>query len=186
MGSKVLKRVLHVGCGVFTPDKLHENFRTPDWQEVRLDINPAVEPDIIASITAMPEVQNDSFEALYSSHNLEHLHPHEVPLALTEFYRVLRPGGFALITLPDLLQVAKAIAEGHEEDAVLMTNRGPITPLDILYGFRPFLAAGNLFMAHNFAFTAATLHKALAEAGFAEISVEADNEYNLWAVAAKL
>lgn len=186
MPDKPPKKVLHVGCGVYTPDKLHENFRTPDWQEVRLDINPAVEPDIIASITDMPDVREASFEALYSSHNLEHLHPHEVPLALGEFYRVLRPAGFILLTLPDLTQVAEAIAQGREEEPVLMTNRGPITPLDILYGFRPFLERGNLFMAHNFAFTAATLEKALALAGFKDISVERDGEFNLWAVASKI
>ena len=186
MSEKALKKVLHVGCGVYTPDKLHENFRTPDWHEVRLDINPAVEPDIVASITDMAAVPEGSFEALYSSHNLEHLHPHEVPLALSEFYRVLRPAGFVLITLPDLTRVAEAIAAGREEEAVLMTNRGPITPLDILYGFRPFLERGNLFMAHNFAFTAVTLEKALVQAGFKEISIERDNEYNLWAVASKI
>lgn len=184
--STSLKRVLHVGCGVYTPDKLHENFRPADWQEVRLDINPAVNPDILASIVDMPQVPDGSFEALYSSHNLEHLHPHEVPQALAEFYRVLKPHGFVLLTLPDLRQVARAIAEGKEEEAVLMTNRGPITPLDILYGFRPFLESGNLFMAHNFAFTAQTLEAALKNAGFSDISVESDDEYNLWAVAAKV
>lgn len=186
MQPRAQKRVLHVGCGVYTPEKLHENFRTPDWQEVRLDINPAVQPDIVGSITDMSAVDEGSFEALYSSHNLEHLHPFEVPLALAEFYRVLRHTGFALITLPDLAQVAEAIAAGREEEPVLMTNRGPITPLDILYGFRPFLECGNLYMAHNFAFTAATLEKALREAGFSEISVERDGEYNLWAVASKI
>jgi SAM-dependent methyltransferase len=177
--------VLHVGCGVYTPDKLHENFRRPDWREVRLDINPAVLPDIVASITDMRAVEDESFEALYSSHNLEHLHPHDVPLALSEFYRVLRPEGFLLLTLPDLRQAAEDIARGREEEPVLLTNRGPITPLDILYGFRPFLAAGNLHMAHNFAFTSATLEKALREAGFADISVTRDGQYNLWAVASK-
>ena len=180
-----VKKVLHVGCGVHTPDKLHEHFRAPGWQEVRLDINPKVEPDIVASITDMSCIAEGSFEALYSSHNLEHLHPHEVPQALGEFHRVLRPQGFAIITLPDLQQVAECIAEGREEEAVLLTNRGPITPLDILYGFRPFLAAGNLYMAHNFAFTAATLKKALEEAGFTDVNVERDGEFNLWAVAAK-
>lgn len=186
MSGKTLKKVLHVGCGVHTPEKLHENFRTADWQEVRLDINPAVEPDIVASITDMSAVPDASFEALYSSHNLEHLHPHEAPLALAEFYRVLRPSGFALITLPDLTRVAEAIAAGREEEPVLMTNRGPITPLDILYGFRPFLERGNLFMAHNFAFTAATLERALRQAGFTDVSVERDDAYNLWAVAGKV
>ncbi|MDR2825616.1 MAG: methyltransferase domain-containing protein [Deltaproteobacteria bacterium] len=184
-GKTALKKVLHVGCGVYTPDKLHETFRNPEWQEIRLDINPAVQPDIVASMTNMENVRDSEFEALYSSHNLEHLYPHEVPQALKEFYRVLRQPGFVIITLPDLQQVAECIAKGKEEEAVLMTNKGPITPLDILYGFRPFLASGNLFMAHNFAFTAATLKKALLDANFSNINVERDGNFNLWAVASK-
>lgn len=181
--TQITKSVLHVGCGVRTPEKLHETFRGQCWREVRLDINPAVEPDILASITDMREVADASFEALYSSHNLEHLHPHEVPLALAEFKRVLKPYGFALITVPDLQQVARFIAEDKAEEPILMTNKGPVTPLDVLYGFRPFLANGNFFMAHNYGFTASTLRAALAQAGFLEIMVEPDGQYNLWATA---
>lgn len=177
------KKVLHVGCSIHTPDKLHETFRGPDWTEVRLDINPAVEPDIIASITDMNMVNSGSFHALYSSHNLEHLHPHEVPLALREFFRVLHPQGFALITVPDIQQVAEYVAADKAEEPVLMTDKGPIAPLDILYGFRSFLERGNLFMAHNFGFTAGTLAAALKAAGFATVNVERDGVFNLWATA---
>ena len=177
-----MKRVLHVGCGPLAGEKLHESFRGPDWQEVRLDINPAAHPDIVASITDMGVVPTASFDALYSSHNLEHLFAHEAPTALREFYRVLKPVGYALITLPDLQLAAQYIAEGREEEEVLRTNKGPITPLDILYGFRPFLAA-NPFMAHRFGWTAQALEKALHEAGFAYVTVERDFEFNLWAVA---
>ena len=181
--SPPVKTVLHVGCGVHTPDKLHETFRNESWREVRLDINPAVEPDIIASITDMRNIPDAHFEALYSSHNLEHLHPHEVPLALREFKRVLKPFGFALITVPDIQQVARYVAEDKAEETVLMTNKGPITPLDILYGFRPFLKNGNLFMAHNYGFTASTLRAALVDADFQDVTVEPDGEFNLWATA---
>ena len=178
-----VKRVLHVGCGPHTPEKLHKTFRGDGWLEVRLDINPATRPDIVASITKMDCVDDASYEALYSSHNLEHLHPHETALALAEFRRVLKPYGFALITVPDLQQVAKRIAEDKAEEPILMTNKGPIAPLDVLYGFRPFLAAGNLFMAHNYGFTASTLHAALKSAGFASVTVERDGAFNLWATA---
>ena len=177
------KTVLHVGCGAYTPDKLHETFRGEGWREVRLDINPKVAPDILASITDMSIIPDASYEALYSSHNLEHLHPHEVPVALAEFRRVLKPYGFALITVPDLQQVAEHIAADKADEPILMTNKGPIAPLDVLYGFRPFLEAGNLFMAHNFGFTATTLRTALEQANFAEISVQRDGEFNLWATA---
>ena len=32
-----------------------------------------------------------------SSPNIEHLHPHEVPTALAEFLRILRPDGFLIV-----------------------------------------------------------------------------------------
>ena len=179
------KKVLHVGCGPLAAQKLHETFRGDGWLEVRLDINPGAHPDIVASITDMSMIPSGDFDALYSSHNLEHLSPHEMPLALKEFHRVLKPQGFALITLPDLQQAAEYIAAGKAEDPVLMTNKGPITPLDMLYGFRPFLA-NNPFMAHKFGYTAATLESALHAAGFAHASVERDGEFNLWAVASPL
>ena len=179
--GKPHKRVLHVGCGPLAAEKLHESFRGADWIEVRLDINPAAHPDIVASITDMSVIPSASFDALYSSHNLEHLEAHELPAALNEFYRVLKPEGYALITLPDLQQAAEAIAAGRAEEPVFMTNKGPITPLDILYGFRPFLAA-NPFMAHRFGYTAATLEKALQNAGFLHVSVERDEEFALWAI----
>ena len=176
------KRVLHVGCGPLAAEKLHESFRGDDWEEVRLDINPAAHPHIVASITDMGVVPSGAFDALYSSHNLEHLWPHELSSALKEFHRVLKRQGYALITLPDLRQAAALIAEGKEEEPVFMTNKGPITPLDMLYGFRPFLEA-NPFMAHRFGYTSATLRRALHEAGFAHAEVESDGECNLWAVA---
>ena len=180
--AEMRKRVLHAGCGPLAAQKLHETFQGGGWQEVRLDINPGANPDIVASITDMSVIPAGSFDAVYSSHNLEHLAPHELPAALKEFYRVLKPEGFALITLPDLQQAAEYIAAGKAEEAVLMTNKGPITPLDMLYGFRPFLAA-NPFMAHRFGYTSETLRCSLQQAGFAHVAVERDGEFNLWAVA---
>ena len=45
--------VLHVGCGGADPAKLPEAFfPAVAWREIRLDIDPGVAPDIIASITA--------------------------------------------------------------------------------------------------------------------------------------
>src|ERR1700752_1954577 len=90
------KRFLHVGCGP-KHAQLPGPFLTDDWTEVRLDLDPNVKPDIIASITSMPNVPDGSFDAVYSSHNIEHIYAHEVPVALGEFHRVLRSGGFVMI-----------------------------------------------------------------------------------------
>lgn len=43
-----------------------------------------------------------SFEAVYSSHTLEHLHLEEAHRLLKECYRVLAPGGVARMVVPDV------------------------------------------------------------------------------------
>ncbi len=161
-----MKTFLHVGCG---PLKLES---TPfagasGWSEVRMDLAPEVAPDIIGSMTNMREVADGRFDAVYSSHSIEHLYPHEVPTALGEFKRVLRADGFALITCPDLQSVCALVAAGGLTDPAYMSPAGPIAPLDILYGYRPALAKGEHFMAHRTGFTQASMTEELARAGFA-------------------
>nr|WP_294504725.1 tetratricopeptide repeat protein [uncultured Rhodopila sp.] len=167
-----LRDVLHVGCGAYSRAKLPAVFRDPAWREIRLDIDQGVQPDIVASITDMAAVADASVDAVYSSHNIEHLYPHEVPVALREISRVLKPGGFLFVTLPDLQEVARRVAEDKLDDPLYVSPMGPIAPLDILYGHRPSLAAGNSFMAHRTGFTRGTLARALIEAGFAAAMVQ--------------
>ena len=179
-----LRTVLHVGCGMADPRKLPPAFFTPgDWQEVRLDIDPGVSPDIIASITDMAMVDAGSVDAVWSAHNLEHLFAHEVPLALAEFHRVLRPGGFALVTMPDLQRAAKLVVQDRLDEPAYLSPAGPIAPLDMLFGHGAAIAAGNHFMAHRTGFTARTLEVALRRAGFALVRVVRDESFARWATA---
>jgi len=181
-----LRTVLHVGCGGANPEKVPDAFfpRTL-WHELRLDIDPEVTPDIVASITDMPMVGTGSVDGVWSAHNLEHLAAHEVPLALAEFLRVLRPGGFLALTLPDLQQVAALVADGLLEDPAYISLAGPIAPLDMLYGFRPSIARGNAFMGHRTGFTAKTLAVHLTQAGFSGVDVVRDGKFALWAKGVK-
>lgn len=176
--------VLHVGCGAADPAKLPgEFFAAGAWRELRLDIDPAVSPDVVSSITDMRAVADASVDAVWSAHNVEHLFPHEVPAALAEFRRVLRPGGFALITLPDLQQVAELVARDALDRPAYLSPMGPITPLDMLYGHGASLAGGNGFMGHRTGFTARTLEAALLAAGFPAVRVIRDGRFALWATA---
>jgi SAM-dependent methyltransferase len=179
------KIVLNVGCGYPLRQKLHRHFHGPEWREIRLDLDPAVRPDIVCSITDMSPVAAASVDAIWSSHNLEHLQRHEVPLALTEFVRVLKPSGFLMLTLPDLQKVARLVVEDQLEDQAYTSASGPITALDMIFGHTASLARGNSFMAHRTGFTARTLQKVLTEAGFVEITVRRGSAFDLWATAIK-
>ncbi|HTZ37034.1 MAG TPA: methyltransferase domain-containing protein [Stellaceae bacterium] len=174
------KIVLNVGCGYVGGTGLHASFQGADWREVRLDIDPAVNPDILCSIIDMHPVTNDSIDAIWSSHNLEHLYRHEVPVALSEFLRVLRPGGELLLTLPDLQRIADLVAGDRLEDEAYRSPSGPITPLDMIYGHAASLAHGHHHMAHRTGFTARTLTRLLVDAGFTGGTLERDG-FALWA-----
>jgi predicted SAM-dependent methyltransferase len=178
---------LHVGCGPKHKDQTTRGFNTPDWTELRLDIDKNVNPDIVGTMLDMSAVADASVDAVFSSHNIEHLYPHEVPLALKEFLRVLRPEGFVVITCPDLQSVCALVAEDKLTETAYTSPAGPITPLDILYGHRPAMAQGNLFMAHRCGFTQKVLIGTLQTSGFAMVASKRRGHpyYDLYAVATK-
>ena len=182
-----MKSFLHVGCGPKRKDRTTRGFNTPEWHEIRLDIDPSVSPDVIGTMTDMSAVASESVDAIYSSHNIEHLYPHEVPLALAEFLRVLKPDGFFVVTCPDLQSVCQLVAEDKLTEAAYTSPAGPIAPLDILYGLRPAMANGNLFMAHRCGFTQKVLTATLQSGGFMQVaSMKRGAPYfDLWALATK-
>jgi len=137
----------------------------------------------VGSITDMSAVPDASMDAIWSSHNLEHLNSFDVPTALAEFRRVLKPTGFALISLPDMLAIAQQVVNDALDDTLYMSPAGPISPLDMIFGHQAAIKAGNHYMAHRTAFTATTLGNALTEAGFEEVRVHEGTRWDLWAIA---
>jgi hypothetical protein len=177
---------LHVGCGPARKGPRTPGFDTSDWREIRLDIDPSVQPDVVTSLTDMSAVETEAAEAIFSSHNIEHLYPHEVPLALGEFRRVLKDDGYAVITCPDVQAIAQFIAQNGIDAVAYQSGMGPITPLDMLYGHNASMARGNLYMAHRTAFTRDSLARALGRAGFGSVvSFAKPARFELWAIGAK-
>lgn len=182
-----MKTFLHVGCGPKRKGQTTRGFNTPNWHEQRLDIDETVNPDIVGTMLDMSAVADASVDAIFSSHNIEHLYPHEVPVALKEFLRVLKPDGFLVLTCPDLQSVCSLIAEDKLTEAAYTSPAGPIAPIDILYGHRPQLAAGNLYMAHRSGFTEKVLSATLQDAGFSITGSTRRGRpfFDLWTIASK-
>ena len=186
--SPLVRNLLHVGCGPKRKSATTRSFNLPEWSETRLDIDPTVSPDVVGTMTNMAAVGTGTMDAVFSSHNIEHLYPHEVSVALAEFLRVLNDDGFVVITCPDLQSVCKLVAEGNLVDTAYTSPAGPIAPLDILYGHRPPMARGNLYMAHRCGFTAKALSGTLIAAKFSRVAVMARGRapfFDLWALASK-
>ena len=70
-----------------------------------LDVRPESGADIIGSVENIP-LENSSVDSVVSTQVLEHIK--NPAKAISEFYRVLKPGGYCLVTAPQL-------SELHEE-----------------------------------------------------------------------
>jgi len=161
-----MQTFLHVGCGPQYKSEI-KGFDNDNWKEIRFDIDETVNPDIVGTLLDMSEVKTGSVDAIFSSHNIEHIFPHEVAIALKEFYRVLKDDGMVVLSCPDLQSVCEAVINDKLLDPLYETSVGDkIAPIDILYGWRAPIAAGNEYMAHKGGFTYSVLNGAFLEAGF--------------------
>ena len=141
------------------------------FDHVLLDIDPQVLPDIVCDARELHKLQEAQFDAIYCSHNLEHYYRHDVSKVLSGFLHVLKSGGFAHITVPDIYQVMRAtIDRGLDIDDVLYESvAGQITVLDVLYGYSAEIErSGKEFFAHRTGFTQKSLAAALKRAGFSK------------------
>ena len=144
---------------MWSSNKSHINgFNNDNWSEIRFDI--------VGTLTDMRLVGTGSVDAIYSSHNIEHIYPHEVEVALREFYRVLKDDGMVVLRCPDLQSVCEAVIQDKLLEPLYESASGPITPMDILYGHIDSVAKGNDYMAHKCGFTYSVLDRAFHDAGF--------------------
>jgi hypothetical protein len=104
---------------------------------------------------------------------------------LSGFVHVLKPNGFAHITVPDIGRLFEAVKGKDINDTYYVCGGGKISFHDVLYGWGAQIESGNVFYAHKTGFTVKSLTNALTDAGFMKVMVASDGVGNLHSYAFK-
>lgn len=161
-----MRAVLNVGGG-------SELIKIPahyeGWRHDRLDIDPAVKPDVLLDARDLKQLPAGTYDAIYCSHNLEHYHRHEGSKVLAGFYHVLKPEGFIEIHVPDILALMKHVVENNldVDDVCYTISSTPILVRDVIYGFHVAIEQNqNDFFAHKTGFSVKSLINFVGPHGF--------------------
>jgi SAM-dependent methyltransferase len=113
----------------------------PDWTNIHyLQSGPEV---IGQSLLRPLEFADNTFDAVYHSHLLEHLPKRYAPVFLKECWRVLKPGGILRVVVPDLESSAREYlqqlhkAKSGDEDEIAKLEYLTINLLDQMVRHRP-------------------------------------------------
>lgn len=181
-----MPKFLHAACGTNNKARTTRELNTPEWEEVRMDAAPEANPDVVSTLLDMAQLEDASFDAVFTAHSLERLYPHQVGPALANILRVLKDDGYLIVACSDLQAACALIAEDKLLEPAYESPAGPVAPIDILYGFRPALAAGMERHACNCGFTSRALMGTLGQVGFASLwSARNPQTFTLVAIASK-
>ena len=134
---------LHLGCG----PRFIEGY-------VHVDAVPHDHVDIVSTIDKLPFIEDNSVDVIYNCHVLEHFQRNVAVDVLTEWCRVLKPGGTLRTSVPDFEALCELYVKNRELGEVI----GPLFGRqDYLYNF------------HYNVFDMASITADLTAAGFTNI-----------------
>lgn len=136
-----------------------------------LDADATTEPDICAMVPPLP-FPDESLDAIYCGHFLEHLDYETGQDFLRECHRCLIPGGQLGVVVPDTREVMTRWLRGDIDHISLMGDMGltywPIADLDAICSL--FLYSTIQDSPHRHSYDLGTLQRALRSAGFRVVS----------------
>lgn len=175
---------LNIGCGPKGSGLRPPGLDAAGWQEVRLDADPSVQPDVLAPAHDLSVLPSAGMDAVFSSHCIEHLYLDQAVPALTEWRRVLKPDGWLLLVCPDLQVAAEMVAQERLFDVAY----AGIRPYDIIFSHQGLVAQGRAqghsFMEHKSGYTLSTLQALINQAGYAtHAGLRLRPRFELWLLA---
>lgn len=81
-----------------------------------VDIRAGSTVDIVGDLNEPLPIESESYDGVFSQFLMEHLRLSKVRGFISEVYRILKPGGIAVIITANLLEQAKALIEREEWD----------------------------------------------------------------------
>lgn len=147
-------RLLNLGCGWDKRDG-----------HLNIDLHAYHEPDMVADVRCLPMLPDAYYDGAVAQDVLEHLTRGDGPIALREWARVVRVGGFLELRVPNLLGLA-----------VLLSSRTAIPQqkelIQCLFGTQAY--NGDF---HQNGYTEVLLRHELWEAGFGEAEFRTRDEW---------
>lgn len=89
---------------------------------MNVDVNPKWTPDVVASGEHMPMFADSSADVIVLHQVLEHAGCGESASMLRECHRILKDGGSLIVSVPDMMKLAKMWIRGELTTQVYMTN----------------------------------------------------------------
>jgi SAM-dependent methyltransferase len=98
-------KLLNAGCGTHY---------AKGWVNVDVWESKTTKPDVLAVAGEPYPFEDDTFDAVYLGHVLEHIDWRELPAYLADIRRITKPGGHVLVVGPDVLKTISRWSEGKE------------------------------------------------------------------------
>lgn len=150
---------LNLGCG----DKILKGYINADIAPSRRETRPQILCDQMRL-----SFQDDSADEILSVHNIEHFYLWEARTVVSEWLRILKPGGRLIVECPNLLNAAKELLKNPEEGACA-DKKGQMT-MWVFYGDPGWK---DPLMCHKWGYTPASLGRLLEDCGFQKVRREA-------------
>jgi predicted SAM-dependent methyltransferase len=145
--------ILDVGCGAnMRPENINLDY---DWQ-------PGV--DVCCDITNGLPFPDNYVAGIFTEHCLEHIPFRSTMFVLEEFRRILQPGGYIRVVVPDL----EIYIDSYKSGAPMPYASGD--PVDGIYSSAMTINRIMRNHGHQFIYDFATMEKLLARSCFCEIT----------------